>query len=113
MAKRQAEAVMAEVDLEAEEQDRETQELMDAPAYRRVRGALRQVRHPQWRGKHPAWCEGCAWQTRAVGGCAVFNSCDDPWLVNGVCEAWADEEVRADIERACAEYGTCRGADSQ
>lgn len=88
--------------------------LMDAPAYRRVRGALRQVRHPQvWRGKHPAWCGGCAWQTKAEGGCVVFNDCRDPWLEeDGLCAAWADEEVKAEIERAIAEYGAGRGADT-
>lgn len=93
----------------------DVESLMDAPAYKRVRGAMRQVRHPQaaWRGKHPGWCEGCAWQTRTEGGCAVFVSCEDPWLTNGVCEAWADEEVRGAIERACDEYGACRGADSE
>lgn len=114
MTKQRADAPAAEVDLEAE-QERETQELMSAPAHPPVRGALRQVRHPQaaWSGKRPAWCEGCAWQTKAEGGCVVFVSCEDPWLVNGVCEAWADEEVRAEIERAIAEYGACRGADSE
>lgn len=113
MARRRAEALTAEVDLEAEEQERETQELMDAPAYRRVRGALRQVRHPKvWRGRHPAWCEGCAWQTKTEGGCVVFNSCEAPWLTNGACEAWADEEVRAEIERAVSEYAAGR-ADTE
>ncbi|NPV80174.1 MAG: hypothetical protein HPY52_07840 [Firmicutes bacterium] len=83
-----------------------TQKLMDAPAYKRARGAIRQTHHVEEpsSGKHPAWCNECAWRTHNVGGCAVFNDCRDPWLENGVCEAWADEEMRQEIEQAIADY---------
>ena len=85
----------------------ETEVLMAAPSYRRVHGALRQVRFvpedPQAM-ERPAWCEGCAWATESEGGCEVFNDAWDCWLRDGRCEAWADEGRRAEIEQAVRAY---------
>lgn len=77
--------------------------------YKRKRGAWRQVSYettgigPDGR---PPWCAGCAWwHAMSKGGCLVFMSCLDCWQDDeGECEAWADEEGRARIERAIADY---------
>lgn len=89
----------------------EAEILMQAPAYKRVHGALRQVRfvaEDSPAPERPAWCRGCAWQTEDENGCAVFRGCWDPWLKDGQCEGWADEGRRAEIEQAVRAYEASR-----
>lgn len=75
---------------------------------RRRGGAWAQVSHetaeigPDGR---PPWCAGCAWWNAMVRGCCeVFSSCLDCWREEGDCQAWADAERRAEVERAIEEY---------
>ena len=76
--------------------------------YKRKRGAWCQVSYEQagiGPEGQPPWCRGCAWwHAMSRGGCLVFMSCLDCWRDEGECEAWADTERRATIEKAIAEY---------
>lgn len=54
-------------------------------------------------GRHPEWCQGCAWR-KGADQCKAFADPKDPWLKDGRCEGWVDERGRKRIERAIADY---------